>query len=185
MEITETMIARSVARKPFGDFEPFISGKDKKVEAFYDDVLTALKSIRGITVVDGKNYQGYASYVAFFLYPSDGRSRREFPSYTEITGVLLYMSRLAPIAVYGESFRSSTKDHMGGASGSIEVSNVGILPDKGWKTFINPVIACLHSFGIEVLPRESLIFSAPKGISVPSTFEGPYFIFDTLFYWND
>ena len=187
MEITETMIARSVARKPFGNVEPFITGNDEDVASFYAAAFATLEELPGIGVFREIDHHGsgYASYVSAFLYPSDGSSRKDFPAYIETTGILLYMSRLAPIAVYGESSRSNNKFNTGSSAGFIDISNVGVLPDESWNAFMASVIDCLHSNGIEVLPRESLTDPAPEGISIPTVFNGPYFILDTLFYWCD
>jgi hypothetical protein len=48
---------------------------------------------------------GYASYISVFLYPEKGyyagagAAQRDYPEFVHKTGFLLYLSRLAPIAV--------------------------------------------------------------------------------------
>lgn len=187
MEITDSIIEKSVAQQSFGSFEPFVTGDDHDAASFYGDVLSALERLHGVSVFRELDHQGsgYASYVSAFLYPSDGRSRRDFPAYVETTGILLYMSRLAPIAVFGASARTDNKRDTGASSGFIGIDNVGRLPDGEWTAFLATVSDCLRSFQIEMLPREPLLRPAPDGVSIPTVFDGPYYVFDTLFYWCD
>ncbi len=187
MQITEDIICDSVAQKPFGTFEPFVNGTDEDAHQFYSNVFSALERVRGIAVIRELNHQGsgYASYVSAFLYPSDNSTRRDHPIYVETSGVLLYMSRLAPIAVYGASRRTDNKDGKGSSSGFIGADNVGTPPDGDWTVFIAAITNCLQEFRIELLPREPLLQPAPEDIKIPTAFDGPYFIFDTLFYWSD
>jgi hypothetical protein len=157
------------------------------VELFYNTVLASLEQIPGVSVFRELDHHGsgYASYVSAFLYPSDLRSRRDFPDYIETTGILLYLSRLAPIAVFGASARTSSKRKSRTSSGFIEVHNVGRLPDGNWTDFLAELANCLRSFRVEILPRDHLVLPAPDGVSIPTVFDGPYFVFDTLFYWSD
>lgn len=187
MEITQTIIDKSVTQQPFGTFEPFLTGDDDDAASFYRGVLSVLEKLPGVSVVRELDHygSGYASYVAAFLHPSDGRSQRDFVYYIETTGLLLYLSRLAPIAVFGASSRTDNKRDKGSSSGFIDVDNVGRLPDGDWAPFLATITACLHSFRIEFLPREPLLLPAPDGVSIPTLFDPPYHVFDTLFYWMD
>ena len=187
MEITGDIIEKSVTQQPFGTFEPFLTGDDNDAASFYRDVLSALEKLPGVSVVRESDHygSGYASYVAAFLYPSDGRSQRDVVDYIETTGILLYLSRLAPIAVFGTSSRTDNKNDKGSSSGFIDVGNVGCLPDGDWAPFLAAITTCLRSFRIEFLPREPLLLPAPDGVSIPTLFDGPYYVFDTLFYWMD
>src|SRR5580765_3719573 len=105
MEITRNIIERSVKEQAFGVFEPFVTGDDASVTAFYADVFAALVKLPAVSLIrDDDHYgSGYASYVSAFLFPRDGHSCRDLPERIERTGIMLYMSRLAPIAVYGAS----------------------------------------------------------------------------------
>jgi hypothetical protein len=187
MDFTEATLRKSVAKEAFGSVEPFLGANDHAVSAFYGDVLAALENAPGIGVHRELDHHGsgYASYVSAFLYPSDGRSRRDLLDYTETTGILLYMSRLAPIAAFGASERTDSKAGRSSTSGFIGVENVGLLPNAGWEVFLTSVRGTLHRFGIELLAREPLVLPAPTNLSIPTVFEGPYFVVDTLFYWAD
>ena len=187
MEITDAIIDSSVAGEPFGSFEPFVTGDAAAVSSFYSGVLSGLEGTTGVTVFREMDHHGsgYASYVSVFVYPSDGRSRRDFSEYTETTGILVYMSRLGPVAVYGASARTENKNGNGSSSGFIGTDNVGTMPDGDWTEFLAAVASCLHAFRLELLPRDPLLQPARDGISIPTVFDGPYYVFDTLFYWCD
>jgi hypothetical protein len=187
MEITDEIIHKSVAQVPFGNFEPFITGNDDDATKFYSKVVEALECLSGISVVreDDHHGQGYASYVSVFLYPADGSTQRDCPKQVETTGILLYMSRLAPIAVYAASQRAKNKYSWGGNSGFIEANSVNTAPEGDWDEFVWDISECLHSFQVEILPREMLLVPLPEGIKIPTLFDGPYYVFDALFYWCD
>jgi hypothetical protein len=187
VQITDAVIHDSVAQRPFGNFEPFITGTDRDAWRFYSDALAALEQAPGLGVIREADHQGsgYASYVSAFLFPSDGSTRQDYPGYVQTVGLLLYMSRLAPIAVYGASGRTDNKHDTGSSSGFIDADNVGTLPVGDWTAFVATITERLCRFRIEVLPREPLLQPAPAGIEIPTVFDGPYYVFDTLFYWSD
>jgi hypothetical protein len=60
--------------------------------------------------------------------------------------------------------------------------NVGMLADGVWTASIAAFRDCLRGFRIEVLARETRLQPAPDDIEIPSVFDGPYYIFDTLFH---
>ena len=187
MEITRAIIDHSVRQKPFGASEPFITGDEQLVLSFYSDVLAALERLPQVSLIRELDHHGsgYASYISAFLFPRDKRSCRDFPDRVETAGILLYMSRLAPIAVFGASGRSENKQNNGRSSGFISIENLGILPDGDWTDFLAVVRECLQAKNIELLPKEPLLLSAPEDVRIPTVFDGPYYVFDTLFYWSD
>ena len=187
MEITNEIIERSVNEQLFGSFEPFVTGDSAAVGSFYKRVFAALERLHNVNVVPEPDHygSGYASYVSVFLYPRDGRSRRDSPDRVETTGILLYMSRLAPIAVFGRDRRSQNKHNSGASYGFIRTENLGKLPDGDWSDFFYAVRKCIEAQGIEFLPSEPLLRPAPEGVDIPTIFSGPYYVFDTLFYWCD
>lgn len=187
MEITPEIMRRSVAKQPFGAFEPFVSGPEAAVVSFYDGVIAALQALEGVCLIREEPHHGsgYASYVSVFLFPDDGTARIEAGDHVLTTGLLLYLSRLAPLATFGASSMTRNKDDEGGSSGFIESHNAGTLPAEGWLEFLGAMEACLAHFHIELLYREPLLVPAPEGITIPTVFDPPYFVFDTLFYWED
>ena len=187
MNITEDHFYDSVAQEPFGGFEPFVTGNWKGVWDFYADLFATLEKLPNVCVFRESDHHGsgYASYVSAFLYPKDGSTRKEHADYVETTGLLLYMSRLAPIAVFGASGLTQNNNNRGSSSGFISAENVGLLPDGNWTDFLNTIADCLRQNRIDLLPREPLLRPAPPDIEIPTVFDGPYYVFDTLFYWYD
>lgn len=187
MEITRAIIDCSISKKPFGSSEPFVTGDERLVYSFYSDVFTALERLPEVSLVRELDHHGsgYASYISAFLFPRDKRSQRDFPDRVETTGILLYMSRLAPIAVYGASGRTENKRNSGGSSGFLSVENLGKLPEGDWIDFLMSVRECLQAKNIEILPAEPLLLPAPEDVRIPTLFDGPHYVFDTLFYWSD
>lgn len=187
MNITLEHLRKSVAAEPFGSFQPFVPGDEQLVAAFYRSVLASIERSRAIALMveDDHHGSGYASYISAFLYPRDGRSRVQHSEYVETTGVLLYLSRLAPIAVFGRSFRTQNTKNSGKSSGFVDSSNVGLLPEGDWSDFYRSMTQPLDAARVELLPRESLLEPAPTELQIPTAFDPPYFVLDALFYWSD
>ncbi len=185
MEITDEVIRKSVASEPFGLVEPFITGDERAVEAWHARVLAGLGRSPLLRVDRESDHygSGYASYVSAFISPRDGRSVVEHPTFVDTIGILLYLSRLAPIAVFGSSSRN--KNNSGSSSGFIEINNLNRPPEGDWSDFMREVRALLEGHGIELLDREPLERPVPRDVVIPTCFDGPYRVFDTLFYWCD
>lgn len=187
MEITPEIIRRSVKEQTFGTVEPFASGNAETISAHLDRVLTALETLPGVSTVREEDHydSGYASYVSAFLYPSDGRSQVDQPEHIETTGLLVYVSRLGPVAVLGGSWRAQRKDGKGGSRSLMDHTVAGSLPEGQWDWLVTEIERALADFEIALLPREPLSQPAPEDIQIPTVFDPPYFVFDTLFYWSD
>jgi hypothetical protein len=187
MDVTDAILSKSVSQRPFGTFEPFVTGDDDAVAAFYARVLAGLERTRNVAVIREHDHHGsgYASYVSAFLYPRDGSTRIEARTHVTTTGVLLYLSRLAPIAVFGRSDRTDHTTGGGGASGFIEATNLNLLPDGDWSDFMYAVRSVLTAANVELMAREPLMLPAPAGLRIPTAFNPPYYVFDALFYWED
>ncbi len=187
MEITDELIRKSVASEPFGSFEPFITGDERAVEQWHGRALAALGRSPLIKVIreDDHYGSGYASYVSAFLSPRDGGSVIEHPTFVTTTGVLLYLSRLAPIAVFGASSRTKNTNNSGASSGFIEIDNLNRPPEGDWSWFMREVREVLGHHEVELLDREPLERPVPSDVVIPTCFDGPYRVFDALFYWCD
>src|SRR5438046_1845371 len=156
MEITQDMMRRAVRQQALSAREPFCPGREAPVSAFYDRVLRDLERHDEIAVVRelAHHGSGYASYVSAFLYKKDGTSTREFPAHIEKTGVLLYMSRLGPFAVFGASSITAAKDGKSSSSGFVAADNLGLLPEGDCLSFVDEVTGILAKHGLEMLSRE-------------------------------
>jgi hypothetical protein len=186
MKISRATIDRAVAAQPLGSEEPFLSGPDEAIASFYKRVFAALERSRIRVLMEPDHHgSGYASYISTFLYRADGVGVRDFPAYRETAGLLLYVSRLAPVAVFGASDRTQNHNNTGSSSGFIRINNLNKLPGDDWADFLWTVKRVLHNHGVELLATEPLLEPAPEGLRIPTAFDGPYYVFDTLFYWED
>jgi hypothetical protein len=187
MDVTVEVMRKALLREAFGDFEPFVTGDDEAVESFYGQVLARLDSSPGVAVLREEDHygSGYASYISAFLYPEDGSSRIDHFEYVETIGILLYLSRLAPIAVFGKSSRTQNRRNSGASFGFIGVDGLNQLPPGDWSDLVRTVESSLRAAHVELLPREPLLAAAPSDIEFPTWFDGSHHVFDTLFYWMD
>lgn len=185
-EITREIIEKSVRAQPFCMEEPFVSADDTAVTGLYKRMFAALRHA-GMDVVmeDDHHGSGYASYVSAFLSHRGGVDEIDHPAYIETRGVLLYVSRLAPIAVFGASSRTRNKRNTGTSSGFITTANLNRLPPGDWNDVSRTLRIVLERHGVELLPTEPLLAPAPDDIRIRTAFDGPYAVFDTLFYWED
>lgn len=187
MEITEAVMRRAVRQECFGTLHPFASCDEHAIDGFYKDVLAAIQRTNVIALQREPEHHGsgYASYISAFLYPRDGSTSVDMGEFVETKGILLYLCRLAPIAVFGASSRGQNKHNSGSSSGFVTVENLNVSPDGDWSRFMQTLATTLEAKGVEVLPRELLIAPAPADIQIPTVFDPPYYVFDTLFYWED
>ena len=93
--------------------------------------------------------------------------------------------RDAPIAVFDASSRTRNKRDSGTSSGYITTDNLDRLPPGDWSDLLRTLRIVLEAHGVELLPTAPLLAPAPDGIRIPSAFDGPHAVFDTLFYWED
>jgi hypothetical protein len=188
MKLADDLLFRSAAGMLFGEQEPFVNGTDSDVESFYHRLLADLAHVPNVTVTREMDHHGsgYASYISAFLSRRDDNCiTKVYPNYAETVGLLLYVSRLAPIAVFAASSVTRAKDGKSGSSGFIDTTNLNQLPDPTWVPFLRSIEIVLNDYGVELLSSEPLLEPAPQGIEIPTVFDGPYYVFDTLFYWCD
>ncbi|GAA4788898.1 hypothetical protein [Lysobacter hankyongensis] len=185
-DITREIMEKSVQAQPLCEEEPFLSGDEAAVTGFYECMFAALRR-DGVDVLieDDHHGSGYASYISAFLSRRGGVDEIDHPAHVETVGLLLYVSRLAPIAVFGASSRTRNKRDSGTSSGFITTDNLDRLPPGDWSGLLRTLRIVLEAHGVELLPTAPLLAPAPDGIRIPTAFDGPYAVFDTLFYWED
>jgi hypothetical protein len=184
--ITREIIDKSVQAQPLCMKEPFLSGDEAAVAGFYKWMFAALRRDGADVVMEADHHgSGYASYISAFLSRRGGVDEIDHPAYVETTGLLLYVSRLAPIAVFGASSRTRNKRNSGISSGFVTTANLDRLPPGDWSGFLRTLRIVLDAHGVELLPTEPLLAPAPEDIRIPTVFDGPFAMFDALFYWED
>lgn len=87
-----------------GSFFPYHGGSEEDIEKYIKAIITDINNSSIIQAdADYSMYgSGYASYVDVFCYKKDGTSTVQKDGVYYISGILLYICRLAPVAVFGK-----------------------------------------------------------------------------------
>ena len=120
-------------RHTVGDLWPYDGGSEQDIEEYLHDVVTDLGNSKAVIVeADFTSYgSGYASFVDIFCSKEDGSSTRPFLGSGERTvGIVVYVSRLVPVAAYGPEER--TRHAHGGSSTLLERETIGTTPPGDW-----------------------------------------------------
>lgn len=177
------------------DFPPFSSGKWKTSDGFLKQVVGRMTDIKTIILTpDFDHYgSGYSSYVHIYLSKKDcsdlritetGDLRTE-----EVDGLMIYLCRLAPHAVYGQGTWTKTYKNgkwQSGSSHYIHPEEIGTTPSTNWNAELIEIGNILNQFGITFLTKEELNVKLDFKVSIPTILGDPPFkVFDCFFYWED
>ncbi len=195
MQFNQAYLTDLVNAKTRGDFPPFSSGQWEDVDVYLKQVVGRLKDIKSLVLkADFDDYgSGFSSYVHLYLSKKDKSDVTVTVNgnlTTEATdGLMIYLCRLAPFAVYAPGNWYTThqegKWHSGG-SHYIEASEVGQLPELDWQEELTLIKNTLQQFGISFLTEATLNRKLDFKINIPTILSDPPFhIFDCLFYWAD
>jgi hypothetical protein len=138
MGFSATFLGQLAREEVVGDFPPFLAGNIRQIENYIRKVLAQLASISALAFeADFDSYgSGFASYVEVRVSKKDQSgtnvSARGQRVSHDTTGLLLYISKLAPYWFYGGSSWSKTYEQ-GGLSGGLSLyltpqSQAGIAP---------------------------------------------------------
>lgn len=195
MEFEKEYLTDIVKGKTRGDFIPFSAGKWNKSDKYLKQVVGRLKDSVSIYLdADFDHYgSGFSSYVHVYLSKKDKSDQQieiNGDERTENThGLMVYLCRMAPFAVYAEGFWTKTfkADRcVSGSSHFIEPEQVGTIPSASWKQELIEISNVLNEFGIAFFKGEELNKKVGFEISVPTILSDPPFkVFDCLFYWAD
>ncbi|MEO1654481.1 MAG: hypothetical protein AAFU64_13130 [Bacteroidota bacterium] len=174
---------------------PFSSQDGEASEPYLRKLVGRLSDIKSIVLkADFDHYgSGFSSYVHLYLSKkdkSDVKVVEEAPYIREsIHGLMIYLCRLLPFAVYSEGIWTNTYQDgkwKGGSSHYIGADKVGRLPPYDWTQELAEIKEILHQFGIRFLTKEELNQALDFEISIPTNFSAPpYQVFDCFFYWED
>ena len=128
---------------------------------------------------------GYASYVDVFCYKRDGSSMKVTEHGQDISGIALYLCKLAPVAVWGEN--SKSKHSKGGCYGFLSPETVESLPEGDWNEFMFILKDKLNKHRIEILKKRYVRQALDFDTKIPTLLNtnNAYKVFDALFYWED
>lgn len=174
--------------KSVGTFFPYLNGTEKDIENYIKFIIADLNRSCRIKVEVNTFGSGYASFFDLFCYKKDGSSTMQKGGVEYIDGILVYICRLAPVAVWG--YEQITKNASGGGvRGFLCPANHNLekMPNDEWTEFINELKVKLGKHNIYFLDKEYVLELLPFETKIPTILDdgGPYRIFDALFFWED
>lgn len=194
---TDEQLKELINGNPIGIIFPYDTKNEVEIEAHIRRLYYRIKRIPNIICEAEWDHfgSGYASFVEFFCYEMEHVKRVTTPygiEEVEIEGVLVNISRLAPVAIFGDDERSKTirietGEEIGGCGGSImggyQLENV---KDR-FQPMIRHLTNALAEFNYDVLPIELLNQTLPFKAKIPTIYSEPreYSIADAIFYWED
>ncbi|MCI2256171.1 hypothetical protein L2D08_17625 [Domibacillus sp. PGB-M46] len=205
MEFRKSQLRKMIKGKPlFKEFPNQLNSKEeveRNIHRLFDQLNESDQFI-----CDGEfnHYgSGYASFVEFFCVKKDGsavlsESYHEKDSVTslDLEGVVVYVSRLAPLAVFGMDNRlkyiqeeDGEKLEMYSGTSYLGVDKINHVPEKFEhvvEEIRNRLFEAGYLIGDQTYLKQPLPFKAaiPTILTMPD-FGEEYTIFDAIFYWSD
>jgi hypothetical protein len=195
MEFKEEYLKRLIQLEVAGDFPPYNSGNMNHTDDYIQQIILKLKAIPELIVTtEAESYgSGFASYSHISISKKDksdtiiqieGNFAKE-----DTRGLLLYICRLAPYAVYapgewGYSFEDGRP--VDGTYCTMETKKIGTLPEGDWAVEIQKITSCLDEFQITILNKDQLIQPLSFEATIPTMLsDPPYKVLDCFFYWEE
>ena len=160
----------------------------------HSTVIGRLKSINSIVLeADFNHYgSGTSSYIPVYISKRDKSdvhvSKEGNLTTYKTTGLILYLCRYAPYAIYGKGDWSKTFEGNTERNGHLSyIEDVGSLPSNNWTQTILELTNILNIYSIGLLTREELNVKLDFKIQIPTVFTRPsaYTVYDCFFYWED
>lgn len=203
MRFTSEQLQTIISEKPIGNSYPYNTKDDKEIEKYILNLFYSLNCSPLIKCSSEFNHygSGYASYVDFFCYKKEDcsilqkdYSQKSNVSTIEIEGFVIYVSRLAPVAVIGIDTRYHTveklenrKNGFLGAFTFLQAKDVISTPPNTLAEEFREVVTKLQDSEYTILDRDYVSQSLPFKAQIPTilSVERDYRIFDAIFYWMD
>ncbi|MCE7995551.1 MAG: hypothetical protein HEP71_26465 [Roseivirga sp.] len=177
------------------DVFPYSTGNSRKIEEFLCQLVGRLGDIGSLSIeADFNNYgSGYASYVPLNISKKDKsditKEHHENGVSLTTNGLMVYLSRVAPVVVYGAGHWIKTYmngKETGGGAHFLEPDILESLPSEVWEQELKRIKTTLTEFGFSIPPRGTLARNLSFEIEIPTLLgETPYRVFDCFFYWMD
>ncbi len=186
MDFSNDELKRIISGKPVGNIYPYNTGDTNEIEKYLRDLYYKLNR-SGLIKCHGEfaHYgSGYASYIDLFCLKRNEINPPE--NALGKLGIVVYISRLAPVAVFGYDDRTET----GFCFLDPLHSDFGKLPDGDWDNEFLEIKSKIEAAGIHFLEKEyveqPLAFTAdiPTILTIPDMGD-VYRNFDAFFYWED
>ncbi|MBC8059308.1 MAG: hypothetical protein H7Y18_01430 [Clostridiaceae bacterium] len=186
MIYSEETLRKFIDGRPSGKDYPYNNGTSKQIEFHIKSIVADLERSNLIKVeADFKSYgSGYSSYIDIFCYKKDGSSTIKKKDVLWIDGITIYISKLAPVAIYGAS--NKTKHSKGGGYNFLDANNINSIPKGNWDDVLYTITNKLKKYEIEMLRKRELAKPLDFKAKIPTILnDGGYKIFDAIFYWED
>lgn len=183
--------------KIIGDKFPYDTNNEQEIEAHIRRLLYRINRIPNLVCEAEWNHfgSGYASFVEFFCFQKEDRVVvEEKHGHREIktNGIILDISRLAPVAIMGEderykTIRIETNEEIGGGYGSLLGGPKLVGVSERYQALGEQLKQALEEFDIEVLEPEDLNHLVPFKTKIPTIYRESrdYTVADAIFYWED
>ncbi|KHF38201.1 hypothetical protein [Halalkalibacter okhensis] len=181
--------------KIIGNKYPYDTNNELEIETHIKQLFYKINRIPTIICEAEWNHfgSGYASFVEFFCYrKEDVTVVEEKYGMQEIktSGIIIDISRLAPVAIMGEDDRykticMETNEVLRGGYGTI-LDGSFVLNAK-FQTMKEQLKQSLREFEYELLETEQLHQPLSFQTKIPTTYrkQNEYLVMDAIFYWED
>jgi hypothetical protein len=185
VEITNEILEQIIAGKPVGNHEAYKNGSHNKIKGHIKATIHDLGQSRIIALEIQDSYgSGYASYVDVFCYKKDRSSSQVKSGTTYISGIAIYLCKLAPVVVMGSM--GISRGPNGGTFGFLRAEDVGTFPPGDWLKVETEIRQKLERHGFEILKPRELKKPLPFTAHIETNFgDPPFTIFDAFFHWMD
>ncbi|HLR43271.1 MAG TPA: hypothetical protein VK067_08550 [Pseudogracilibacillus sp.] len=182
-----------------GNAYPYDTKNVDEVETYLKQLYYQIKRIPNIICeAEFEHYgSGYASFVEFFCYLKEDIvvikdiEKHGILEHKKI-GVLLNVSRLAPVFIYGEDeryeiVRTETKEIVSGGYSPLPGQTNIFKVNEKFDRVLHELFQVLKTFGYQALDEEYANASLPFQTTIPTIYREAYEyrVLDVLFYWED
>jgi hypothetical protein len=181
-------LERLLSQKCISSAHPWCTEDERQIDGFYKQVCADIERAQRVqSRIEWNHYgSGYASYVDAWFY----RATPEFEcqelskEWQAYHGVAVLLSRLSSYFVVMEG--AKTWSDRGGSNYLPTLEMVNRFARPATERLADEIAAFLETQGLQRLHPEALGHSLPKDTKVPTILsDGPYTVFDAVFYWED
>ncbi|MDN7243530.1 hypothetical protein QWY14_17205 [Planococcus sp. N028] len=186
-----------IAGKVVCDAYPYDTKDEQEIVAHINRMFHRINRIPNVVCEAEWNHfgSGYASFIEFFCYQKEDRvivEEQHGMQEIETKGIVLDISRLAPVAIMGEDYRYKklhieTNKEVSGAYGSIIDRPNSLHISERFQNVRKESEKALKEFNYEILEAEELNQPLSFKTTIPTIYRNArqYLVMDAIFYWED
>lgn len=194
---SNAQLQKLIAGQIIGSEYPYASHEEQEIVTHINRLFHRINRLPHLVCEADWNHfgSGYASFIEFYCYTKeDCVIVEEQDGIQEIqsTGIIIDISRLAPVAIMGEDIRTKSIQ----IETQVEVSSVqGSIIDNPHSFQINEhlqvvrekLLAVLTEFNYQLLTLEEVNQPLAFQASISTIYRRPrhYLVLDVIFYWED